>query len=237
MVNGEKRYDSKRICAENGSDLHDCDPVAESRHRSRGVLGGSDADANHLAHTGNGHDNEDAEVGAEAETGKEGEGEIVRVPLSRGQFAIIDSGDADRVLAHRWCAMRAKNRRWYALRHSQSGGKTQTILLHRFIMNAAPGLQVDHVNLDALDNRRCNLRMATQSQNLCNRQRTRVNKSGFKGVIWDRWESKFRARISYNKVTYSLGAFATAEEAARAYDAAAKKLHGEFARLNFTETE
>jgi hypothetical protein len=94
----------------------------------------------------------------------------------------------------------------------------------------AKGLTVDHINGDKADNRICNLRLATDCQNSYYRPRKSNNNSGFKGV-YRRENGKYRATITVNKKRKNLGTFNTKEEAYAAYCEAARKLHGEFARL------
>jgi hypothetical protein len=104
------------------------------------------------------------------------------------------------------------------------------------ILKAPPGKFVDHRNLNKLDNRRQNLRIATRSQNGMNRRAMSNNELGIKGVSRDKNKKGktplFVARITVEGKTRRLGYFRTTEEAAAAYAAAARELHGEFHRLN-----
>lgn len=113
-------------------------------------------------------------------------------------------------------------------------GKRQNpiTLLHRLIMNATPGMLVDHINMNRLDNRRSNLRMCNKSENMRNRGKQANNVSGFKGVCLDKRRNKYKAEIKNGNTKKFLGYYATAEDAAKAYDEAATKYHGEFARVN-----
>lgn len=110
--------------------------------------------------------------------------------------------------------------------------KTQsTIYLHRLIMKAPKGLVVDHINGDTLDNRKCNLRLCTNSKNLLNSKKHKDSSSGFKGVRVK--GKKYQATLTFNKKFYHLGYYYTAEEAAQAYDKKAFQLFGKYAKLNF----
>lgn len=118
---------------------------------------------------------------------------------------------------------------------------TNAISMHRLIMNTPDGMDTDHINRDKLDNRRENLRVCTTSQNTANSKKQSVNTSGFKGVFSiegakgnaKKWKSKIEVKGS----SIYLGSFNTAQEAAKAYDNAAVKYFGEFAKLNFQKEQ
>jgi len=103
-------------------------------------------------------------------------------------------------------------------------------LLSRVLFGEPEGLDVDHINTNKLDNRRENLRIATHKQNCKNKNKYSNNKSGFKGVSFDKQKQKFRARISIDGKYKHLGLFATADGAHECYKQAAIQHNGEFAR-------
>lgn len=161
------------------------------------------------------------------------------VPLSQGKVALVDAADYSRIAKYKWTYLTKKRRgksTQYARRSVWSKDKQQTVYLHRFILNAPAHLHVDHKNGDGLDNRRANLRLATNTQNRCNvTSEVSFSVAGFRGVQPCRQEGRFYARIRVNGQQVRLGIFDSAEAAARAYDAAAVKYHGEFATLNFPQ--
>jgi hypothetical protein len=152
------------------------------------------------------------------------------IRLTRGLVAIVDDEDYESLSAYRWYAKRTGGRapKDYACR-SMGGPRGPRVLMHRTIINAPAGMDVDHINGDALDNRRCNLRVATRSQNLQNRPKQKNNSSGYKGVSKYR-TGRWMASIRVNGTCKYLGYHSTPEAAHAAYCAAAKELHGEFAR-------
>jgi hypothetical protein len=159
---------------------------------------------------------------------------VKEISLSRGYFALVDDDDYERVMAAGpWHAC-PRGRTAYGQHNvrcdTARGWTTQG--LHQFITDWS---YVDHENGNGLDNQRSNLRQSTAAQNSHNR-RTRIDStSGFKGVFKQAgcMSKPWRAQIALSGKKKHLGMYATPEEAARAYDAAAAELFGEFARLNF----
>ena len=113
----------------------------------------------------------------------------------------------------------------------------KTIILHREIMNAPAGLEVDHIDHDTLNNQRVNLRICTHAENLRNRVKWhragRPPSSEYKGVWFSPKDNRWIAHISIDSRLKHLGSFRTEVAAALAYDAAAREHYGEFACLNF----
>lgn len=148
-----------------------------------------------------------------------------------GLFALVDNEDFAYLNQWKW----QLSNRGYASRPKwlkpRKLNKQTTIYMHRFILDF-PVLEVDHINMNKLDNRKENLRLVTDYQNALNRGKHKDNKSGFKGVSWVKRDKKYKAEITVNKKYNYLGLFDTKEEAAQAYNNEAKKYHGEFAKLN-----
>jgi hypothetical protein len=157
-----------------------------------------------------------------------------RIPLSRGIVALVDDDDYDELIKYRWFAQTIG----YAVRNLLEGeaGFPGMILMHRQLLGLRDKrIGCDHVNGNGFDNRRNNLRQCTQAENLRNRGPQRNNTSGYKGVGWCKHTGSWRARITLGRKEKHLGLFSDSVVAAHAYDEAAKKYHGDFARLNFPE--
>lgn len=150
------------------------------------------------------------------------------IPLTRNQVAIVDDADYALVAPYRWHCM-AKG---YAARRLRVCEGSAIVLMHRIIMQAPTDLQIDHINGNKLDNRRSNLRLVTNQQNRFNQRPRKDNKTGYKGVCWNRRVGKFCAQIHHNHTNMLIGHYSTAIEAAHAYNRKAAELFGEYAYLN-----
>lgn len=104
------------------------------------------------------------------------------------------------------------------------------LIVWAFETGSWPPRDIDHKNVDKLDNRFLNLRLATRSENCANRLIQKNNTSGYKGVSWESREKRWRAQIQVNQKNHRLGSFASIEEARSAYAHAATKFFGEFGR-------
>ena len=140
--------------------------------------------------------------------------------------ALVSAADYERVSNHSW-----QFHKGYAV--ARIDGKL--VYLHRLIMDAPAGVMVDHINRDRLDNRRTNLRMATNAQNQANVTKRQGMTSRYKGVSRHTATGGWQARISVEGKQMHLGYFADEAEAARAYDARAREVFGVFAQMNFPE--
>jgi len=158
-----------------------------------------------------------------------------RIYLGDGEYTIVDPDVYYRLGHYRWYLKGDNRRKFYAVRNVKTGpGRTKLSNMHREIMNEPKGFLVDHKNGDSLDNRMANLRPATQSQNRQNVPKRKNTSSRFIGVSFSKEHKKWRAGINYEGKRIYLGYFDNEIDAARAYDAAARKYYGEFARVNLS---
>lgn len=167
----------------------------------------------------------------------------LRGKLGQGRFALVDDEDYASVESYKWYLYPAGGRSrlsyvyrvHYLGKNDKGTNKNKKIYLSRLILEFPMGL-VDHVNGDTLDNRRCNLRISTRSQNNCNvskRKSRQEIKSKYIGVCWYGSRNRWLAQVTYGDKHFNLGYFQQEKEAAMNRDYYALRLHGSFAKLNF----
>jgi hypothetical protein len=164
------------------------------------------------------------------------EGDVAYVPLTKGYEAVIDAADVPLVEGGSWYALVTRRadggiKAVYAARADYSSSSRKTVFMHRVIAKTPADMKTDHISGDGLDNRRRNLRHATDAQNGRNKRTGSHNTSGTKGVSWDKIRGKWEAQIVVNGQKKFLGYYANIDSAATAYAQASAKLHGEFGRL------
>ena len=148
------------------------------------------------------------------------------IKLTQGKVAIVDDEDFEYLSHWKWHIIGE-----YAGRSSQRNveGKRMAILMHRIILKPPDGMDTDHINHNKLDNRKCNLRICTRSQNVANGFTRSDNKTGIKGVHWHKGVNKWIAEICINGKNQHIGVYKNKDDAANAYTIKAKELFGEFA--------
>lgn len=157
-----------------------------------------------------------------------------KIKLTQGKFALVDDIDFAYLNQWKWTLTSNNGNKLYAARYIRN--PKRTVLMHRIILSCklcgSKFKQTDHVNGNGLDNRRRNLRPATVSENQSNRGCPSHNKSQYKGVCWNSRDKRWLAYIVILGKHKYLGQFKTKIQAAQAYNKAAKKYFGKFARLN-----
>ena len=145
---------------------------------------------------------------------------------------ILDVDDFLKLSKNKWYLLKCRGY-LYATRAERNKGTRKWFKLHRVIADAPAGMVVDHINGNTLDNRKCNLRVCTPRQNTISQKKNRRETLGkYRGVVFYKKENNYGARIRTEEKRMCLGRFKNAIDAARAYDIAALKYHGEFAILN-----
>lgn len=156
------------------------------------------------------------------------------IQLTQGKVALVDDEDFDYLNQWKWHAYKQHRNNFYARTVICNIKERTPILMHRLLVKCE-GKIIDHISGDGLDNRKCNIRVCNRAQNAINRRININNLSGFKGVSWFKPLNKWRAQIQYKVIVYHLGCFEKPIDAARAYNNAAQKYHGEFAKLNILD--
>jgi hypothetical protein len=150
------------------------------------------------------------------------------ITLTKSKVAIVDDEDFEWLSQWKWYC----HEPGYAARNVRSP-KRKIIWMHRLLCNTPEGMETDHINGNKLDNQKINLRSCTTSQNQQNRPCFNNNSSIYKGVSFYKRTSRWNAGIKFSGKKINLGYFDNPAEAALAYDEAAKKYFGEFAKTNF----
>lgn len=160
--------------------------------------------------------------------------DVLRIKLSKNLYFLIDTEDYDVAKKYLWHTMRVKKKKGDII-YVRSKVGDKYVYLHNLLLKKPKGKFVDHINRNALDNRKSNLRIATRQQNSFNRRSSKKNKTGYIGVIRHKKTPihPYYAKVSKDNKNYVVGFFKTALEAAIARDKKAIELHGEFAVLNF----
>lgn len=169
------------------------------------------------------------------------DGDVAYLLLTQGHEAVVDAEDIGKLSLFNWQAQVHKYpdgrvRCVRACRSTYSNGALTLLYLHRVVLGAPPGVVVDHINGNTLDNRKINLREATPKENSRNARKRVDNSSGYKGVSFNKHTQSWQARIRVDGCLKYLGVYETAEEGYEAYCKAALKYHGEFCNVG-TEQE
>ena len=150
------------------------------------------------------------------------------IKLTRGKNALVDKDVFERLSKHKWFFEDSG----YPMTNIKEDGKWKKERMHYFIMEKKEGKIIDHINRNRLDNRKSNLRYATYSENFHNADISKRNKSGYKGVHWDKQSQKWRAMASVKGKQKHIGLYDCKKEAAKAYNDFVVRTAGEFAHLN-----
>jgi hypothetical protein len=156
--------------------------------------------------------------------------EDFQAAVASGKYFVFEIGGHTTIVDHEFSHLLTKTKP-YIDTHGYVKVKGR-VGLHRLILNAPRGVSVDHINGNKLDNRLSNLRLCTQAENTRNRRKHKNNTSGYTGVYFNQQGQKFYAQIHRGRKKIHLGCFTNAIEAARVYDAKAREMFGQFARLN-----
>lgn len=155
-----------------------------------------------------------------------------KIPLTQGQFAIVDDNMFEYLNQWKWYAFKTTYGGFMAVRSICGNKDIKSVYMHREIMRFPKGKDIDHIDHNTLNNQEHNIRVCSRSQNHQNRRKIRGS-SQYKGVCWHKHSGKWQVKITVNKKRMQIGLYANEIEGAKAYDKEAKKYFGEFIYLNF----
>lgn len=150
------------------------------------------------------------------------------IQLTQGKIALVDDSNFDGLNQFKWYAAKL-GRTFYAVRSVRVDGKQKSVRMHCEILG---GSLIDHIDHDGLNNQKSNLRFCTASENCMNKRKRENCVSIYKGICFHKQHKKWLAHIKINRKDNHLGYFSSEIEAAKAYNAKAIELFGEFANLN-----
>lgn len=151
----------------------------------------------------------------------------IREMIVGGKTVLLDEEDYQKIPKKGWYLI--TNR---PAKRMRLNDRLKVVYMHRLIIKTTPDKMIDHINGNKLDNRKCNLRICNNSQNLANHKKYSNNKSGFTGVYWNKYRNRWQAGCRKNNVTKYIGLYSSIYEAGMAYNIYARILHKKFAIQN-----
>lgn len=148
------------------------------------------------------------------------------------KIILIDDEDYELFCSHNWHFVKGRNT-FYLYTNIIKDKKRKTVALHQIILTCPKDMCIDHIDRNGLNNQRSNLRVCNRSENQCNQFKRKNTSSQYRGVSWNKYQQRWECYINKDQKRTFIGKFKSEVEAARKWDEYAKKIHGEFARLNF----